>query len=277
MPLKKRSWKRKAKFVRKPYKRARPLSAPMRAEVSRIVNRNIETKTAVWSGTDGMQVQHNNFITLFTNVLSTTQGVTDPMTTDGSCRIGDEIILKNLKLKMMLELNERYSEVTYRILVVKTAKGDTPTRATLFTGLSGNKAIDTINTERYTVLAQKWGKITAPNINAGRTGSIVGAPPEPYISTAQEAGGGTGINTFGAWEVEATPSLTRGTRIVTLNIPGKKFYRGGRIKYENGSGQTKFFDFHVLVYAYTGYVTMQDYVNVLQINDFYKVMSYKDA
>lgn len=38
----------------------------------------------------------------------------------------------------------------YRILVVKCAKGDTPTSSTIWTGTSGNKMIDTINSERYT-------------------------------------------------------------------------------------------------------------------------------
>jgi len=40
-------------------------------------------------------------------------------------RIGDEITLKGISLKFMVELNERYSDVTFRMFVVKKAKDDT--------------------------------------------------------------------------------------------------------------------------------------------------------
>ena len=68
---------------------------------------------------------------------------------------------------MMVELNERYSDVTFRLVFVKCAKGDVPTRDSLFTGSSGNKMLDYINKERYTVLAQKFFKIKAPNMGIG--------------------------------------------------------------------------------------------------------------
>jgi hypothetical protein len=43
----------------------------------------------------------------------------------------------------------------HRMFVVKKTKGDTPNADTFFTGLSGNKMIDTINKERFTVLLSK--------------------------------------------------------------------------------------------------------------------------
>ena len=42
-----------------------------------------------------------------------------------------------ISFKMMLELNERYSDVTFRLFVVRSAKGDTPTSDTLWQGASG--------------------------------------------------------------------------------------------------------------------------------------------
>jgi len=63
---------------------------------------------------------------------------------------------------MMLELNERYSDVTFRLFVVRSAKGDTPTTVTLWQGASGNKMLDTFNTERFTILYSKYVKILAP-------------------------------------------------------------------------------------------------------------------
>jgi hypothetical protein len=69
-------------------------------------------------------------------------------------RIGDEITLKGVSLKFMLEINERFSDVTFCILIVKASHGDNPTTANLFNSLSLNKVVDTINKERYSIIAQ---------------------------------------------------------------------------------------------------------------------------
>lgn len=106
-----------------------------------------ETKQSVSTSRDGSEIQHNNFIFLDDELLATTQGVKDPMNVavgGQQNRVGDEINCRGISIKMMLELNERYSDVTFRIMVVKFVKGDTPTRATLFTGLTGNKMLDSL-------------------------------------------------------------------------------------------------------------------------------------
>jgi hypothetical protein len=59
----------------------------------------------------------------------------------------------------MVELNERYSDITCRMFVVKKVKGDTLDASTFFTGLSTNKMIDTVNKERFTVLYTKTSKL----------------------------------------------------------------------------------------------------------------------
>ena len=46
--------------------------------------------------------------------------------------IGDKITLSSVQVKGMIELNERYSDVGVRDMVIKSAKGDTPTDATLW-------------------------------------------------------------------------------------------------------------------------------------------------
>jgi hypothetical protein len=257
----------KRKFTKKPLRRPlykkKKVSRP--AEIKKIVksvlNRNVETKRSNFTSTDGVEILHNNFITLDTNLLSTTQGVQDPIANDVSCRIGDEIMLKGVSIKCMFELNERYSDVTFRMMVIRCAKGDDPTRATLFSGLSGNKMLDTINSERYTVMAQKWFKLTARNF--GSVGSeIVPLTPAGIVGT------GTGNQQF---------VLSRATKIVKLWIPGAKFGKGGKIRYENGSTQVKFFDYRLVVYAYSNYSTLQDIYNVGRINDYVKQMYFKDA
>lgn len=223
------------------------------------MNKAVETKQSNYTSTDGVEITHNNFVTLDNALLKTTPGPFDPTTNDADNRVGDEINLRGVKLKGMLELNERYSDVTFRILVVKCAKGDTPTRATLFNGLSGNKMLDTLNTERYTILASKYLKIKAGNYSSPVADGAGGAP--------QPSGYG-----------QLSASLySRQTKMWKIWIPGTKFSRTGRIKYEQGSSQPKFFDYHVVVYAYSNYTTLQDLWNVGRVNDYIRTIYYKDA
>lgn len=219
------------------------------------MSKTVETKHANYTSTDGPEIFHNNFVSLDNAVLKTTPGPFDPTLNNADCRIGDEINLRGVKFKMMVELNERYSDVTHKLLIVKAAKGDVPTRDTLFNGLSGNKMIDTINTERYTILASKTFKLKAP---------------------AQGTGGAVGVNGL-ANASDVNQLLSRATRIVTLWVPGKKFRKGGRIQYEQGSSQPKFFDYHVVLYAYSNWSCLQDVYYVSRVNDYVKTMYYKDA
>lgn len=262
-------YKTKGKGGMSRYKKAQPyassvLQAVVRRAVSKQFSKNVETKTACYGTTDGGEIFHNNFISMTTNILATTQGTNDPTTSNQNCRIGDVISLRGVSLKMMVELNERYSDVTFRLFVVRAAKGDTPTRATLFNGLSGNKMIDTINKERYTVLFQKYFKIKASNpgvsTNSGGTSEVT----EGVTNAGIEYGTN---NTY----------LSRSTRIVKVWIPGSKFVKSGLIKYEDNSSQTKFFDYHVLLYAYSNYTTAQDVWRIARLNDYCQLVYFKDA
>lgn len=261
-----RSLKKKGRYLKKSAKPKRRFAG--KAGIARVVNKmmakKLETKQSVFSSTDGIEIAHNNFQILddTSTFLKTVTGLADPMDTTGN-RIGDEITLKGISMKMMIELNERYSDVTFRLMVVKSAKGDTPTRANLFAGTSGNKMLDYINVERYTVIAQKYFKITAPNVGA-QGGSIVNVvPPFSY-----------GLNHANNGEL----ALSRATKIIRLYIPGEKFGRSGVVKYENAStSQVKFFDYNVVLYSYSNYTTSQDVVNIARVNEYIKTMHYTDA
>jgi len=269
------AYKRKRKFTKKvSYKRRKTnvmsdrvvgnmAARRIQAAIRRTLARNIETKQAVHTASDGTEIAHNNFITLNNKLLKTTQGVQDPQTNNVLCRIGDKINLRGVSIKMMVELNERYSDVTFRLLVVKCARGDTPTRSTLFSGISANKMIDTLETERYSVIAQKWFKITARNV--GSNGPVM---PEGLYGP----NGVVQVNNAGGSEV-----LSRATKIVKLWIPGAKFGNKGVLQYENGGEDVKFFDYHVLLYAYSNYSCNQDVWNVGRLNDYVQVMYFKDA
>lgn len=223
-------------------------------------NQMIETKHSNTTSPDGVQIKHNDFVTLTTKVLKTTEGVQDPTIFNSLNRIGDKINVKGVKIKMMVELNERYSDVTFRLLLVRCARGDTPTRATLFNGLSGNKMLDTINKERYTVLFQKYFKIKAPNQST--TGAI-------------DLGGGVGAGFNYANDGDLR--LSRATKMISAWIPGTKFSRTGVITYNNATEDPKFFDYHVLLYAYSNYSALQDVFEIGRVNDYIQTLYFKDA
>ena len=214
----------------------------------------LETKMSQQTTVDGIEVFHNNFVTLTANPFSTLPGLAgDPMVGTGN-RIGDEITPKGYYFKIMTELNERYSDVTFRLMMVKSAKGDVPTRATMFAGQSGNKMMDKFNTERYTILYNKYFKMTAPNQGVGNA---------PIL---------------GAGYADVTiPTYSRPTRIISGFIPAKKFTTRGVLKYENNdTNQCKFFDYNLMLYAYSNYSTSEIYY-VARVNEFIGTMPYTDA
>jgi len=263
MPLKtKRKYNVKTRKTYKKYggkAKALPAARLIQAAVRRALNKKIETKQSILSTVDGTEILHNNFITLDNVLLQTTQGVTDPNGNNNTNnRIGDQIELKGISFKMMFELNERYSDVSVRILVIKSAKGDTPTRSTLWKGHSGNKMLDTYDTERYTVLHNHSFKLKSPNYGANGTDS------------------GTLLLPSGALNITGS-TISRSTKIVKFWLDGTKFKRDRIIQYENGSSQVKFFDYNVVVYAYSNYSSSQDIYNVARLNDYVKIMYYKDA
>lgn len=246
-------------------KRASVAASALQAAVRRTLFKNAETKNSQYSGSDYQQIGHNNFIIIApNNLLTTSQGFTDPENANIANRIGDQITLSKIDFRMMIELNERFSDVTYRIILVKSAKGDVPTNANLFVGLSGNKMLDNLNRERFTILYQKWGKI----INKGQSGGRAAA--EDVTATALA----TGMYTSGS------PNFlfSRATKLIKFSLPGTKFAKNGIIQYEAGnSPQQKFFDYNLLVYAYSNFSTSEAIsYNVLAVNDYFHRLSYKD-
>ena len=58
--------------------------------------------------TDGQEIFHNNYISLSDNLVYTTQGDQNPEAAASYNRTGDQITLRGVSLKFMVELNERY-------------------------------------------------------------------------------------------------------------------------------------------------------------------------
>ena len=127
-------------------KRVSKLTLQIVARRLNFLTKTIETKSGVRQITDGTEYLHNNLHNVSSNFMMTTLGVADSEQTIAN-RIGDKISLSGVAFTMMLELNERYSDVTFRMFVIRSAKGDTPTTETLWNGASGNKMLDTFNSD----------------------------------------------------------------------------------------------------------------------------------
>ena len=235
----------------------------LQAAIRRTLFKNAESKSSVNSSTDYRQIEHNNFIIVApNNILTTNQGPGDPENSNILNRIGDKITLMKAQFRMMIELNERYSDVTYRILLVRSPRGDTPSTATLFNGLSGNKMLDTINYQRYSILFEKWGKIKAPNISMGTNATQDGTATGIYYNAAS-----------GQYN-----NASRATQIIKFDIPGARFGPGGVIQYDaDNSAVQKTYDYNLVMYAYSNFSTsaLLGY-NVLAINDYYHRLVFKD-
>lgn len=237
-------------------------ASTIQAMVRRTLFKNAESKSTQSSVNDNTAIAHNSFVNVSPNtILYTSQGVTDPENNNIQNRIGDKITLTKVECRGMFELDNRYSDVSYRIMVVKSAKGDTPTSANMFMGLSGNKMLDNFNYERFTIIYQKWGKIKASN--TGTNGAYLGGAG--YI--------GSGIH-----DASSNQTQTRSTKIIRFSIPVKKFAKNGIIQYEaNNSAQQKFFDYNIFVYAYSSYATSDALGwQVMWVNDFFTRLTYKD-
>lgn len=229
----------------------------MRQIARREFNRHVETKEGQWKSPLNITCNHNNLIVVTAsgggslNPFATSSfGATDPMVAGQFVRIGDQITVKGLKIVGFFENALERAKVWYRLLLLKCPRGQTIDKTTLFKGDSDNKMIDVINTETFTIVAQKTFTIECSN-------------------NAPTAVGVTGVPTGG------TPA-GQGTRIVKMWIPGKAFGRGGVLKYENGASVPKFFDYRVVLVTYDWYGT-PDTNQVGRINELYTKVYFRDA
>lgn len=212
--------------------------------------RMIETKEGAFS-IGNVALPHNNVYLWTQNVLSTVQGVLDPMLGNPN-RIGDQINVKGVSAKFFVEAALGRCKVNFRIMLLKGPRGATFTRADIFKGMSGNKLIDQMNTEKYSVLAQKVFNVSASNFVA-QTAGLTGIP-----GTATAAG-------------------MTGNKVVSFWIPGRKFGKNGSVQFENGTSDPKFFDYRWVILAYDWYGTPQDVNNVGFLNECWSKLYFKDA
>lgn len=237
------------------------------AVLTRTVNRvnkiynMIETKECTHKIESGLAVgdrimfTHNQLFILNIEPFRLAQGAGDSMGAGLQAnRIGDKISIKGLMIKGQVETAQYRPKVYFRIALVRCAKGDVPDRTTFFKNNCDNKMLDQVNTERYSIIAQRVMNITVQGQNptSWNNVSVNGEPVDSYK-------GGIGTRNFTMW------------------IPGYKIVRGGNMQFENNAFQPKFFDYKLVCLAYDHVATAQDVNQVLQCNCIYTKCYFKDA
>lgn len=222
------------------------------------LTRMIETKEGTWKTAPNVELRHNNTTLLNNttgaslNIFQSTQGAGDPMQAGVMNRIGDQISVKGVKIVSFFENALQRAKVHYRLMLLKGPRGAPFNRADIFKNDSDNKMIDCLNTEKYTIIAQKRFNIETSN-------------------TAPATVGGTGVPNTGT-------AAGIGTRVVNMWIPGRRFGKGGTVKYENAtSTDVKFYDYRIVIVAYDWFGTPQDTNTVGQLNELYTKIYFKDA
>lgn len=222
----------------------------------------IETKELTWKleSTRSPLVQnfiaHNNLTLWSQNPLQVSQGAADAMQEGNQVnRLGDRITIKGMMFKLFLENAAQRPKVHYRVMLIRASKGDTIDRSTLFKGNCSNKMLDQVNTERFSIVAQKTFNISVSN----SSWTAVDGNGQAYMGDTTRVGAGVG------------------TKVINIWVPGTKFGSGGNIQYENGSYQVKFYDYRWVIVAYDWFGTPQDINNVGLINCMYAKTYFKDA
>ncbi len=141
-----------------PVSRTPGLSKTQAKSVRKIAKKTVmgssETKT-VGKQTENVQLFHNKALYI-SNLLATTQGVTDPNDLTGNAaRIGDSIRLTNANIKFWLSNKDDRPNVMYRLIMFWYDSPLTLTDALCFFTQT-NKMLDRPNNENISVIDQKY-------------------------------------------------------------------------------------------------------------------------
>lgn len=124
------------------------------AIAKRVLRSQMETKVAGGSG-ENVQLFHNKPF-YQGNMLYTTQGAADnnDLTTANPCRIGDEILLRNVNLRLWLSNKLDRPNVMYKVALFWYNEGTALSDAVCYF-TQQNKMLDRYNTEHISIIDQK--------------------------------------------------------------------------------------------------------------------------
>jgi len=272
---KSRNMKRKS---RKTYKRKAATKSvnvkALAAIVRKITLKNQETKKSVALNplTTKTTLLENGEITYLDNSpLYTTQGTADPNIARTGNRIGDEVIPVGLSIKFMVGMHYQQSQVRFKWLLIRHSPADLPVDDSLFTfsSMDVNKQLCTVDTERFTIIAQRNFTINALNRGSGTS---------TYTGTQIYEGGSVPSGTVYA-SPEVSP-LGQSCKIVSVWVPGSKF--GKVLRYQNGLGSPKNWSYTSIIIPYSNmYGGVQGLLiggsKVARMDDYISQFYFKDA
>lgn len=204
-----------------------------------------ETKRSVSVNSSRATLVNNGFHILNSDLLFTSQGVTDPSTSFTSNRIGDEVTPVGVSFRTAVMLDPRQAMLVGRVMLIRGSAMDVPSRTNLYVGAVENKQLDFINTERWTVMYQKNFRINRPNPGVSSTTNY-------YTQTGINDSVATGTN--GSWPSGLVDGAIRNSMpapyLLKLYFKGKMF--GKKIRYTaDGGTSVKNFSYHLVMTTYS--------------------------
>lgn len=226
----------KAKSIKK---LARRVPKAIKAYVKNTILSKAETKKTVSVNSTRANLLHNGLVQLDATPLKTSQGVTDPDVSGTlNNRIGDQVIPVGLSIKFMVCLDPRQQHVHCRWMLIKSAAGDVPSISTLFCGATDNKRLDSIDTERYNIIRQKFFTVRRPNPSIGGTDYTMNSVLNALEPT-------------GNYVTAGAQDQSYASNPISIWIPGKVF--GNTLQYNSGSQSPKMYQYTSLILCYTSF------------------------
>lgn len=271
----KRYGKKSTKRTTRPKQAKLPNVKSLARMVRKITLKSQETKKSVALNplvAKTTQLENGEITYLDNSPLYTTQGTADPNVARTGNRIGDEVIPVGLSIKFMVGLQYQQSQVRFKWLLIRHSPGDLPVDDSLFTfsDMAVNRQLCSVDTERFTIIAQRNFTINALNRAAGTSN---------YTSTQiYEQGGVVPTGTvYGNPEVNP---LGMASKIVSVWVPGYKF--GKVLRYQNASGSPKNFSYTSIIIPYSNMYggvqsLLQGGSKVARMDDYISQFYYKDA
>lgn len=265
---------RKFRMKRKVYRKKTGINKTVRAVVKRMISKSQETKKSVALNPllpKASTLENGEISYLDNSPLYTAQGTTDPMNNRLANRIGDEVTPVGLSIKFMVGLHYQQSQCRFRWMLIRHTPGDLPVDDTLFqfSSMDVNKQLCGVDTERFTIIAQKNFTIYANNKGSGTA---------TYSGTQIYDGGVIPTGTlYGNPEVDP---LGMATKICSIWIPGSKF--GKKLRYQNGLASPKGWSYTSIIIPYTNMYAgvqglLQGGAKVARMDDYISQFYFKDA
>lgn len=117
--------------------------------IKRVMLKQCETKHNTLSF-ENAQMNHNSLMIPLNGLIDVAQGDAENQ------RTGDEVIGKYLKFKLWMASKYDRPNVKIRLMVLRVPTDEESGSISPFEGVSANKLIDYINTEKYTAVYQKF-------------------------------------------------------------------------------------------------------------------------